>query len=109
VQARLAGVEETKSNANKKPQFTPKMAFPFDDLHPLSNTSIPRPTPFTAPNGIRIQLVVMSQYTLRSDRQTDRPSPWTDRPTNKIFDKSVRIPAYALLIVSDAAKTVNTK
>ena len=37
-----------------------------------SNTPIPRPTPFTIPNGIRIQSAVLPQYTFRTDRQTDR-------------------------------------
>jgi len=72
--------------------------FPFDNLHLPSNTLIPWPTSLTTPNGIRIALAVLPQYTF----QTDWP---TDRPTHGIGDNSVKIPAYALLSVSDAAKS----
>ena len=43
-----------------------------------SNTSIPQLTPFTTPNGIRIQSAVLPQYTFRTDRQTDRKVIWHD-------------------------------
>ena len=33
---------------------------------PPSNTPIPRPTPFTTPNGIQIQSAVLPQYTFRT-------------------------------------------
>ena len=35
--------------------FTPKLPLPLRRSPPKSNTSIPRPTPLTIPNGIRIQ------------------------------------------------------
>jgi len=50
----------------KSPQNCP---FPFDDHHP-----IPRPTPLTTPNSIRIQSAVLPQYTCRTNRQTDTQS-----------------------------------
>jgi len=37
------------------------------------NTPIHRLTPLTTPNGIQIQSAVLPQYTIRTDRQTDRP------------------------------------
>jgi len=37
-----------------------------------SNTPISRPIPLTYPNGIRIQSVVLPQYIIQTDRQTDR-------------------------------------
>ena len=51
-----------------RPEFTP------------SNTAIPRPTPFTIPNGIQIHSAILPHYTFRRDRhrhtqthtQTDR-------------------------------------
>ena len=67
-----------------------------------SNTPIPRLTPLTTPNGIQIQLVVLPQYTLQTDRQTDRPS-------DGLCDKSVPTAAYALLYYSDAAKNALKK
>ena len=48
----------------RSPTFIPKLPLSFDDLHP-SNTP-------TTQNGIQIQSAVLSQYTLRADRQTDR-------------------------------------
>jgi len=57
-------------DARHLPQNCP---FLFDDLHALSDTPIPLPTPLTIPNSIRIQSAVLPQYTLRTDLQTDRP------------------------------------
>jgi len=55
-----------------------------------SNIGLPIPqTPLTTPNGIQVQSAVLPQYTLR----TDRPS---DRPTDGIGDKSVPTAAYVL-------------
>jgi len=51
-----------------------------------SNTPIPRLTPFTIPNGIRIHSAVLPQYTFRTDRQTDKP-------TDGLGDTPVRIRA----------------
>jgi len=51
--------------------FTSNCPFFFDDHHPHL-THIRRPTRLTTPNGIRIQLAVLQQYTSRSDRQGDR-------------------------------------
>ena len=48
----------------------PKLPLSFYDHHP-SNTPIPRPTPLTVPNGIRIQSVVLPQYTFRTYQPTD--------------------------------------
>ena len=58
------------------PKFTPKLPLPLRRSPPLSNTPIPRPTPLTTSNGIRIQMAVLPQYTFRTDRQTGRQ---TDR------------------------------
>jgi len=55
-------------------KFTPNCPF-FDDHHPI----IHRLTPLTIANSIRIHSAVLPQYTLRSDRPTDRQ---TDRPTD---------------------------
>jgi len=45
---------------------------PFPRRSPLrSITSIFRPIPLTTPNGIRIQSVVLPQYTFQTDRPTD--------------------------------------
>jgi len=56
-----------------RPNFTPKTAPSPSTITTPSNPPIPRPTPFTNPNDIRIQSAVLPQYTLRTDRQTDRP------------------------------------
>jgi len=45
------------------------------------NTAIPRPTPLTIPNGIRIHSAVLPQYTFRTDTPTDR---WARRQVSKI-------------------------
>jgi len=37
-----------------------------------SNTPIPRPTSLSTPNGFQIRSAILSQYTLRTERQTDR-------------------------------------
>ena len=60
---------------------------------PPSNTPIPRPTPLTFPNSIRIHSAVSPQYTLRTDKPIDRQ---TNRPTNMLRHIS-------RLIESDAA------
>jgi len=53
--------------------------FLFDDQP--SNTAIPQPTLLAALNNIRIQAVILPQYTFRPDRQTDRHThTQTDRP-----------------------------
>ena len=56
------------------PTFTPKTAPSLQRSSPSSNTPVPRPTPLTILNGIRIQSVVLPQYTFQTDRQTDRPT-----------------------------------
>jgi len=48
----------------------PKEPLPLGLRGPSSNTPISPPTPFTIPNGIRIQSAVLPQYTSRTDRQT---------------------------------------
>ena len=60
-------------DASTTPQNCP---FSFDDHHHPSDTPIPRPTPLTTPNGIRIHSAVLPQYILRTDRQIDR---WSRR------------------------------
>jgi len=52
-------------------KFTPKMLLSFWRSPSKSNTPIPRPTPLTTRNGIRMQWAVSAQYTSRTDRQTD--------------------------------------
>ena len=52
---------------------------------PSSNTPIPRPTPI-----IEIHSAVLPQYTFLTHKQTDRS-------TDGLGDRPVRIPAYALL------------
>jgi len=46
--------------------------FPFLRSPPPSNTPIPGQTPLTIPNGVRIQLAVLPQYTFWTDRQTHK-------------------------------------
>ena len=55
---------------NGTPQIHPQN-YPFDDhyqnlVHPFLNQ------PLTTPNGIQIQSAISPQYTLRTDKQTDR-------------------------------------
>ena len=63
---------------------------------PPSNIPIPPQIPFTIPNSIQIHSAVLPQYTLRTDRPTDR---WSRR-------KLRNISAYACLIEEDALKIV---
>jgi len=60
------------------PKCTPKSAHSFQRWPPQSNAPIPRMIPLTIPNGIRIHLAVLPQYTFWTDRhtQTDRWSRW---------------------------------
>jgi len=51
-----------------RPKFTPKTAPSLLMITNPSNTPIPQPTPLTAPNVIRIQSVVLPQFTF-VDRQ----------------------------------------
>jgi len=56
------------------PKFTHKNCpFPFYNNHP-SNKPIPRPTPLTIANGIRIHLAILPWYTFQTqtDKHTDR-------------------------------------
>ena len=74
------------------PNSTQNYPFLFDDRHPhLIHRPVPRPTPLTTPNGIRIRSAVLPQYTFRTDRHTDRPTDTTHthRPTNGINDWSM--------------------
>jgi len=65
-----------------------------------SNTPIPQLTPLTTPNSIQIYSAILPQYTLWTDRLTDRP-------TDGLGDRSVPIPAYALYIdYSDTANNI---
>jgi len=63
-----------------RPKFTPKMSLPFRRSLLPPNTPIPRPTPLTIPNGIRIQLAVLPQYTFWGHRPIDR---LTHKPTDR--------------------------
>jgi len=85
----------------RRPKFTPKTAPSPWTITIQSNTPISRPTPLTIPNGIRIQLAVLPQYILQTDRQTDRQS---DRRTYGLGECSVIKAVYARLIESDTAK-----
>jgi len=60
---------------NGKPQIHPQTAPSHRRSPPPSNTLIPRPTPLTVPNGIRIKSAVLPQYTF-----------WTDRPIDRLAD-----------------------
>ena len=80
-----------------RPKFIPKSAPSPSTITTPSNTAIPRPTPLTIPNGIRIHSAVLPQYTFQTDRQTDR---WSMRET-------CTNSAYAL-IGSDALKRHQT-
>jgi len=55
------------------PNSPPKLSLPPSTITTPSNKPIPRPTPRITPNGIRIQLAVLPQYTFWTDRQTDKP------------------------------------
>ena len=83
---------------NGTPQIHPILPLPLRRSPPPSNTPIPRPTPLTIPNGIRIH-----SATFRTDRQTDRQ---TDRHTDRQmgYRRQVRnmSAALAMLIESDA-------
>jgi len=60
-------------NGTPHPQNSfPKLPLPVRLSPPPSNTPIPRPTPLTIPNGIRIHSAVLPQYTFWTDRPTDR-------------------------------------
>ena len=59
-----------QSDAPNSPQNCPFLSM----ITTPSNTPIPWPTPLSIPNGIRINSAVLPQYTLRTDRQTDRPT-----------------------------------
>jgi len=52
-----------------RPQFTPKLLLP-STITTSSNTSIPRSTPITIPNGIRVHSAVLPQYTFQTDTHT---------------------------------------
>jgi len=81
----------------------PHLALP-STISTQSNTPIPRLTPLSTPNAIQIQSAVFLQFTHLTDRQTDKP-------TDGIGNKSVRIPAYRLrstaLIDSEYAAVCN--
>ena len=75
---------------NGTPQMHPKTALSH------SNTSIPRPTPLTAPNGIRIHSAVLPQYTFRThSRHTDTRTVRLDK--RHVYSNS----AYACSISSE--------
>jgi len=50
-----------------QPTFTPKLPFPWGDLHPASTCLILAPSQPTTPNGIQIQSAVFPQYTGQRD------------------------------------------
>jgi len=51
------------------PKFTLKTTYSPSTIATSSNTPIPRPTPLTIPNGIRIQSAILPQYIDRWDRR----------------------------------------
>jgi len=57
-------------------QTTPKSIHSLEARGPLSNTWMPGVTPFTTPNNIRIKSAILPQYTLQTDRPTNR---WSRR------------------------------
>jgi len=82
---------QTNGGANAKE--SPKQSLPLRSRKPPSNIPIPRPTPLTIPNGIRIQSAVLPQYTFRRDTQTDRHTQtdrWARRQVSKISDNYAR-------------------
>jgi len=54
------------------PNSPQELLLPLWRSLPPSNTAIPRPTPLTTLNNIRIQSVIFPQNSFRTDRQTDR-------------------------------------
>jgi len=98
---------------NAIPHIYPTQTAPsLRRLPPQSNTPIPRSTPLSTPNGIRIQSAVLPRYTFRTDRQADKSygtmrhrhldkhpgmtirltvceRDATDRPTHVIGDRSI--------------------
>jgi len=56
------------------PKFTTKTAPSPLTITTPSNISIPQLTPLTTPNNIWIQSAILPQYTLWTERPTDRPS-----------------------------------
>ena len=63
--------------------------FLLPDVDPPSNTVIHQPTTLTTPNGIQIQSAVFLQLTHRTDRLSDG-----------LGNKPVRIPTYNLICFS---------
>jgi len=61
----------TQTNGDANAEKSPKK-IPLETRGPQSNTWMPRLTPLTTPNGIWIKSAVLPQYTLWTQRQTDR-------------------------------------
>ena len=81
---------------NGTPYIHPKtVPFPSTITTP-SNTPIPRPTPLTTSNGIRIQSAVLPQYTLWTNRQTDRG---TDGPGECSVTRALSLRQRRLIIL----------
>jgi len=57
-----------KATGMKNP---PNLPFTLEHLD-CTNTPIPRLTPLTTPNGIRIQSAILPQYTFWTERQSDK-------------------------------------
>ena len=62
------------------------------------NTPIPRPTPLTTPNGIRIRSAVLPQCTFRTDRPTDRQMGQATGPYHERFARYADM-SDALIII----------
>jgi len=77
VSGHISSIQCHKIHPKFTPQIHPKTAPSPLPITTPSNTPILRPTPLTTPNDIRIQLAVLPQYTLQTDRPTDRQ---TDGP-----------------------------
>jgi len=78
-------------------KFTPKTVASSSTINTPSNTTIPQPTPLTALNNIRIQSVILPQYTFRPDRPTDRHThTQIDRPATDTQSISRMCYTYAL-------------
>ena len=55
------------------PHLPPKLQFPLRRYPPPFNTSIPRLTPPTIPDGMQIESAILPQCIFRIDTQTDKP------------------------------------
>jgi len=67
----VAQLREVSIGFNGTPYIYPQNYLLPSTITTRIYTPIPRPTPLTTPNGIRIQSAVLPQYTFRLHRETD--------------------------------------